>query len=194
MALKKCQTAYPSPAHSGDLSHKGRGEGTSQIFKRWPWKRGLRAQGEKLCREALSQARSPIFYESWGVPDTLTGRFDMACLHVALILRSIKRPLAQKVFDAFFSYTELTLREVGVSDLRVGKQVKKCATFFYGAMKAYDDALDHHEGLEESLLRNIYDNVPHSGLSKLAAYVKDCDRLLKEEASIVWPHLEVKEG
>jgi cytochrome b pre-mRNA-processing protein 3 len=192
MTLKKCQrtlrTAFPSPAHSGDLSHKGRGEGTW-----WPWKRGLKAQGEKLCREALKQARAPIFYESWGVPDTLTGRFDMACLHVALLLRITKGPLAQKVFDAFFSYTELTLREVGVSDLRVGKQVKKCATFFYGAMKAYDEALDQNKGLEEALLRNIYGNMPHSGLSKLATYVKDCDHLLNEKASIVWPPLEVKE-
>ena len=100
------------------------------------WKRELRAQAEKLCTAALNQARTPHFYEVWGVPDTLTGRFDLASLHVALVLRFLKGELAQKVFDSFFSYTEMTLREVGVSDLRVGKQVKS-ARPFYGAMKVY---------------------------------------------------------
>lgn len=162
------------------------------------WKRDLRDQGEMICRAALLQARTPIFYETWGIPDTLEGRFDLACLHVALVLRVLKGRLAQNVFDAFFSYTELTLREVGVSDLRVGKQIKKCATFFYGAMKAYNEGLDQRADLEEALLRNVYGNVSHPCLSELAAYVRDCEHVLSgqdiEKKMIIWPKTDKKEG
>ena len=148
-----------------------------------------------FCSEPSTYAG---FYESWGVPDTLEGRFDCACLHMALLLRHLKGSLAQAVFDTFFSTTELTLREVGVSDLRVGKQVKKCAKFFYGASKAYTTALDSQTGLEEALARNLYGYSQLSSLKGIATYVKACDFILKgqdfEEALFLeWPQIERKE-
>lgn len=143
------------------------------------WKRVHRPRGEDLCISALNQARTPHFYENWDVPDTLEGRFDCAVLHMCLLLRHLKGPLAQSVFDAFFSYTELTLREIGVSDLRVGKQVKKCATFFYGALKAYEDALDGRTNLEEALIRNLYGNTTSPWAKEMGGYVRMCDETLK---------------
>ena len=32
----------------------------------------------------VAQSRQSCFYAEWGVPDTVTGRFDMICLHVPL--------------------------------------------------------------------------------------------------------------
>lgn len=162
------------------------------------WKRSRRAQAEALCLSVLTQARMTIFYERWGIPDTLEGRFDCACLHMALLLKHLKGRLAQSVFDTFFSYTELTLREVGVGDLSVGKQVKKCATFFYGALKAYHTALDNKSGLEEALNRNLYGGVFPPSLQDLMAYVKECETLLKgqdfaERSVIEWPIVDKKE-
>lgn len=156
------------------------------------WKRIPRFQGNHLCLSILSQARSPFFYERWGVPDTLEGRFDCAILHMALLLRYLKGPIAQAVFNAFFSYTDLTLREIGVSDLKVGKQVMTCAKFFYGALKAYNEALDQQVGLEAALSRNLYGNTFSPYLKDVAVYVKACDTLLKEQdfekpSSIKWP-------
>lgn len=158
------------------------------------WKRGDRAQGERLCFSVLEQARNPIFYEKWGVPDTLEGRFDCASLHLALLLRHLKGSLAQTVFDAFFSYTEMTLREIGVSDLRVGKQVKKCARFFYGALKSYGQAFEQEKGLEEALLCHLYGNVRTTSLRGIVSYVKACDDLLKDQdlkktTALKWAHL-----
>lgn len=156
------------------------------------WRRRQQAQGEKLCVCALSQARDPVFYTNWGVPDTLEGRFDCASLHIALLLRHIKGPLAQALFNAFFSYTELTLREVGVGDLRVGKQVKNCAKFFYGAMKSYHDALENKASLEDALLRNLYGEESPSFVYNVVDYVRECDSLLEKQdfenvMSIQWP-------
>lgn len=145
------------------------------------WRRVHRSRGETLCITALNQARAPHFYENWDVPDTLEGRFDCAVLHMCLLLRHLKGPLAQAVFDAFFSYTELTLREIGVGDLKVGKQVKNCAKFFYGALKAYEDGLEGRTSLEEALIRNLYGDIPCLWEKEVGAYVRLCDQLLKEQ-------------
>jgi len=158
------------------------------------WKRVCRSRGQDVCLAALNQARTPYFYEHWDVPDTLEGRFDCAILHMFLLLRHLKGPLAQSVFDAFFSYTELTLREIGVSDLKVGKQVKKCAKFFYGALKAYEDGLAEKESLEEALIRNLYGNVRSPWAKDVAMYVRRCNQALTAQKlestqtlDIVWP-------
>jgi len=160
------------------------------------WKRSRRVQAERLCLSVLSQARMPIFYEKWGVPDTLEGRFDCACLHMAILLKYLKGPLAQAVFDAFFTYTELTLREVGVSDLRVGKQVKQCAKFFYGALKSYKNASEGKESLEEALMRNLYGQ-PSLHANAVATYIRACDQHLRGQdferaTALLWPSIDEK--
>ena len=33
-------------------------------------------------RSIVAQSRQPRFYADWGVPDTVTGRFDMISLHL----------------------------------------------------------------------------------------------------------------
>jgi cytochrome b pre-mRNA-processing protein 3 len=159
-------------------------------------KRVLRSQAEALCLSALHQARTPSFYEKWEVPDTLEGRFDCASLHMCILLHHLHGPLAQAVFDAFFSYTELTLREMGVGDLSVGKQVKKCARFFYGALKAYTDGLKGTTSLEEALTRNLYGNRPSPWITEVSTYVRTCDQALQEEEiqkmgapALTWPSL-----
>lgn len=156
------------------------------------WKRSAKSQGKRLCFSALHQARLPIFYESWGVPDTLEGRFDCASLHVVLLLKHLKGSLAQNTFDAFFKYTDLTLREEGVSDLGVGRQVKKCAKFFYGTLKSYHEGLDGKANLEKALSRNLYGGNFPSSLPKIADYIRACDALLanhdfNKDHPIPWP-------
>jgi cytochrome b pre-mRNA-processing protein 3 len=38
----------------------------------------------------VKKARHPVFYQSLGVPDTMTGRFDMIVLHVVLVVNRLK--------------------------------------------------------------------------------------------------------
>jgi cytochrome b pre-mRNA-processing protein 3 len=50
-----------------------------------------------------------------------------------------------------------SLRELGVSDVAVGKKVRKIAESYYGRVTAYDKALAAGPGvLEEAIRRNIY--------------------------------------
>jgi len=86
--------------------------------------------GHDLYFRAVEAARTPWFYAELGVPDTLDGRFDMVGLHAFLVIRRVQglRPpgpaLAQAVFDAMFSDMDMTLRELGVGDLGVGRRIK----------------------------------------------------------------------
>ncbi len=81
----------------------------------------------------VEQARQPVFFAGYGVPDTLDGRFELICLHAFLYLHRLKadRPrsaeLSQAFFDAMFADLDRALREMGIGDLSVGKHVKRMA-------------------------------------------------------------------
>ena len=50
--------------------------------------------------------------------------------------------LAQAYFDAMFRHLDLTLREIGVQDLGVGRRIKIMAEGFHGRALAYREALE----------------------------------------------------
>lgn len=132
--------------------------GLRQLFRPGPEK----TAGRQLYAAAVAQARDPVFYAEWGVPDTPTGRFDLIVLHVFLVMHRLKedadsRPLAQAVCDAVVEDMDRNLREMGVGDLSVGKKVKRLMEGFYGRLGAYEEALQTGDGMLISVLkRNLY--------------------------------------
>ena len=101
---------------------------------------------EAIYGMIVTQAREPVFYRDMGVPDTVNGRFDMILLHLWLVLRRLRtvrrRELSQGLFDHFCEDMDDNLREMGVGDLTVPKQMRAFGEAFYGRAKAYDAALD----------------------------------------------------
>jgi cytochrome b pre-mRNA-processing protein 3 len=129
----------------------------------------------------VAQARSPSFYRDYGVPDTVSGRFDMIVLHLVLALRRWRtapasvRPLGQEIFDRFCSDMDHNFREMGVGDLAVPKEMRRVAEAFYGRAGAYEAALDggDRSALEAALTRNVFGTTqPPLGARRLAAYVQ----------------------
>jgi len=124
--------------------------------------------GYLLYGMAVAAAREPHCYTVLGVPDTLDGRFDLIGLHVFLLihrLRFLPDPgpaLAQAVFDAMFSDMDVTLREMGVGDLSVGRRVRAMWEAFNGRAHAYDAALAAADApaLEAALIRNVWRGMP----------------------------------
>ena len=112
----------------------------------------------------MTAAREPFLYQSLGVADTLDGRFDLVCLHTFLLVRRLQRAqepgptLAQAVFDAMFSDMDISLREMGVGDLSVGRRVRAMWEAFNGRALAYDAALATGDAaaLEAALVRNVW--------------------------------------
>lgn len=127
----------------------------------------------------VAQSRQPRFYADWGVPDTVTGRFDMICLHMALVFRRLRdegKPVAefsQQLFDLFFKDMDRSLREMGAGDLAVPKKIQKMGNVFYGLLGKLTKALDANdrEQLEAVVRRNIFDDQPAAGAAPLTDYL-----------------------
>lgn len=121
--------------------------------------------GFELYTAAVAAARDPWPFATLGVPDTLSGRFDLISLHVALLIRRLRGDadprgalLAQAVFDAMFADMDVNLREMGVSETTVGKRVKGLWEAWHGRTRAYEAALDagNPPALATAIARNIY--------------------------------------
>jgi len=141
------------------------------------------AKIDALYGMIVAQARSPTFYRNYAVPDTVNARLDMIFLHLALLLRRLAAAgatatIGQPLFDRFCQDIDDNLREMGVGDLAVPKQMRRVAEGFYGRAKAYDDALAGDDAaLTIAVARNVYgiaNPQPHDtplGARRLAAYI-----------------------
>ncbi len=143
-----------------------------------------------LYEAIVASARQPRFYAEWHVPDTLDGRFDMIVLHLFLVLERLKaegayaESLRQELTDAFTRDMDRSLREMGVSDLGVGKKVRKMAEAFYGRVNAYARALENGEaGLAEALARNVFAGANDGDPLQLARWTLAARARLKEQAA-----------
>ena len=133
----------------------------------------------------VAQARMPCFYREYAVADTINGRFDLIVLHLSLLLDRLEqdptlRDLGQGIFDRFCQDMDHNLREMGVGDLAVPKEMRRMGEAFYGCTKAYRAALaaGDDKALAEALQRNIYGESadPAASALRLAAYMREALR------------------
>ncbi|MEO3429829.1 ubiquinol-cytochrome C chaperone family protein [Pelagibius sp. CAU 1746] len=163
------------------------------------WKRLFSSQPRSeqawpLYGVIVDQARNPILYRDYGIPDSLDGRFEAIVLHLVLVLRRLKREfpagldLAEALQEVFFTDMDRSLREMGAGDLGVGKRVKKMAEGFMGRLAAYEAALDAvaprgTAELEAVLRRNALGTLPAGGgdAMALAGYVLAQEAVLEAQ-------------
>ncbi len=138
----------------------------------------------------VAQARLPCFYRGYAVADTVNGRFDLIVLHLSLVLdRLLRDPalkeLGQGVFDLFCRDMDDNLREMGIGDLKVPKEMKKMGEAFYGRSQAYQAALAAvgDEALVEAIARNIYGGsaTEAAAARRLAVYMRGAAGDLREQ-------------
>ena len=130
------------------------------------WGLGARRErvGFTLYTASVAAARDPYLFTVVGVPDTLDGRFDVVGIYAFLAIQRLKREpepgpaLAQAVFDAMFSDMDINLRELGVSDMSIGKRVRAMWEAFHGRALAYSQAMEAQDmaAMEASLVLNIW--------------------------------------
>jgi len=132
-----------------------------------------------VYRAIVAQSRHPRFYAEWGVPDTITGRFDMISLHMALLFRRLRseskqvRKFSQAIFDLFFKDMDRSLREMGVGDLAIPKKIQKMGSIFYGLLTNLNEAMDRNDSaaVEAVLARNLFEADATASVSQLADYL-----------------------
>jgi cytochrome b pre-mRNA-processing protein 3 len=136
-----------------------------------------------LFSAVINQSREKVFYEKYLVEDSLDGRFDLMSLHMALVLDKLDKnaqikniPKLKRILqEIMFDNLDLTLREIGVGDLGVGKKIKVMAEAFYGRMMVYQNLLNKQdiEGMSNALKRNLYreKDIEKNVIGAMASYI-----------------------
>jgi cytochrome b pre-mRNA-processing protein 3 len=81
----------------------------------------------------VTMARQPEFYLGGGVPDTKEGRFALLVVHLSLVLERLRpegevgAALGQALIETFVTDIDDNMREIGIGDLSVPRNVKKAA-------------------------------------------------------------------
>ncbi len=169
------------------------------------FRRKTRDAEHKVYCQIVAQARQPVFYSRFGVPDTIDGRFDMIIVHAVLLFRRLRGEgkavgrFAQNVFDLFFHDMDASLRELGVTDVRVPKKIKVMGEAFYGRADAYMPAIEGGDvdALAQALRRNVFPDAEGEVADRaLAAYMiaaasemdgQQVDRILAGEVAFPDP-------
>jgi len=131
----------------------------ASLFER----RRRRAAVNAAYLRLVERARMPIFFTEWGVPDSFDGRFEVLALHAFLVFNRLRAErartaeFAQALFDMMFADLDRAVREMGATDVGVGRHVKAMARGFYGRIVAYERGLAAGDGaLEDALRRNLF--------------------------------------
>ncbi len=156
------------------------------LFKKSPDPEAVHA----VYRAIVAQSRQPVFYAQWGVPDTVTGRFDVLSLHMGLVFRRLggqskaATEFSQALFDLFFKDMDRNLREMGASDLSVPKKIRDMGNLFYGLTTKVNEAMargDRAE-VEAALRRNLFADREHADVVALADYLESEYAKLERQA------------
>ena len=120
------------------------------------------APGDALYRAIVAEARQADWYTAGVVPDSVDGRFDTVVLVLALVLIRLEaegdgaRQFSADLTERFIADMDGSLRQMGIGDPTVGKQVGHMVGALGGRLGAYREALAGREPLGEALARNLY--------------------------------------
>lgn len=136
-----------------------------------------------LYNAVVTRGRAEHWYVDGAVPDTLDGRFDMIATILAVVLLRLEgeptaATLSVQLTERFVDDMDAQLRQIGIGDLVVGKQMGKMMSLLGGRLGAYRDGLAAGD-LAPALVRNLYRGeapspaaVDHVGAALLAFHAR----------------------
>lgn len=115
-----------------------------------------------LWHRVVEIAREKVWYADAGAADTVTGRFDVVTLVLALVLLRMERDPALitpsvRLTELFVTDMDGQLRQSGVGDLMVGKHMGRLMSVLGGRLGAFRDALAQADdaALIAAITRNV---------------------------------------
>ena len=123
--------------------------------------------GAIIYNKIVKQSRSIGFYKTLGVPDTLDGRFELIVLHFFMIDYVIdkninkNKEIYEAILDIMYKDFDMSLREMGVGDLSVGKKIYQMTEAFSGRIVVYRgiNLKKVNEKSKQALKRNLYGTI-----------------------------------
>ena len=154
-----------------------------------PWRRHDPHAAE-IYGAIVAQARLPVFYHGFGVPDTLEGRFVVLSLHLFAVLHRLKAggaqalPMAQQLADRFTADMETVLRELGVGDLKIPKKVRGLAASGAALLGDYEEAIGRGEGALAATIAGalpLEEKCANAAAARLTPYLTKMIRYLETQ-------------
>jgi cytochrome b pre-mRNA-processing protein 3 len=115
-----------------------------------------------LYSRVIAKGREVHWYEQGRVPDTLDGRFDMVSTILAItLLRLEEWPEAAQdgvyLTELFVDDMDAQMREAGIGDVVVAKDMGKVMSALGGRLGAFRGAFVDPSKLKQAVERNIYE-------------------------------------
>ena len=120
------------------------------------------ADAEALYAVVVAEMRRPAWYRDGGVPDTLDGRF--AVLASLLALADIRlergadeaRSFAPRLAEVFIADMDAQMRQAGLGDPGLGKQVRRMVGAFASRVDRWRRAVEENEPWDEVARSTLY--------------------------------------
>ena len=137
-----------------------------------------------LYRLIVKQSRKSEFYLSLKVPDTIDGRFELIILHFFLLERTFDKKIKKdqliykELLEIMYKDFDMSLREIGVGDLSVGKKIYQMTEAFSGRLFAYRkfNNKKNFSSMGTTIKRNIYgtvNNIDEKYVEIIKSYITD---------------------
>ena len=137
-----------------------------------------------LYKLIVKQARTKEFYSNLKIPDTIDGRFELIILHFFLLERTLDKEtkkdqlIYKELLEIMYKDFDMSLREIGVGDLSVGKKIYQMTEAFSGRLFAYRKFNNKKNlgSMETIIKRNIYgtvNNIDIKYIKILKSYITD---------------------
>ena len=132
----------------------------------------------------VKQSRIKAFYLNLKIPDTIDGRFELIVLHFFLLERTLDKEIKKdqliykELLEIMYKDFDMSLREIGVGDLSVGKKIYQMTEAFSGRLFAYRkfNKKKNFGRMETTIKRNIYgtiNNIDTKYIEIIKSYITD---------------------
>ena len=146
----------------------------------------------QIYKLIIKQSRVKGFYTSLNIPDTIDGRFELIVLHFFLIDNALDKKIERndkvykEILEIMYKDFDMSLREMGVGDLSVGKKIYHMTEAFSGRIVAYRNVSKKNKAeIIKCLKKNVYGTVHQvdkKQLNILAEYFIESIKLINETA------------
>ena len=135
-----------------------------------------------IYNKLVKQSRTIGFYKSLGVPDSLDGRFELIVLHFFFIDYVLDKKINKnqeiynEILNIMYKDFDMSLREMGVGDLSVGKKIYEMTEAFSGRIVTYRklNLKKVNERNRQALKRNLYGtvkNIDKNSIDIMLSYI-----------------------
>ena len=133
-------------------------------------------RGAKLFGSIVSEARRPVWYRDFGVPDTLDGRFSVLATLTALVTIRLEdggeeaKAAAVALSERFIEAMDAEHRQIGFGDPTLGKIVRKLVSRLAKRVELWRSAVEAGDGWNSATKQSLDGSSPPEGAERLQAF------------------------